>query len=135
MHLLAELAIDRGPKFDQCGNRIAKGVLLMLGKVVTAVALSGLFVAQAHARVCEIGKPVQPISHWQQATDGELATRWCRVASLSGLHRMDVDKYLDKGWESVARASQQALDACTAEQKALAELFEGRGLTPPACPR
>lgn len=107
----------------------------MLGRVVTAVALSGLVVANAQAKVCEIGKKAQPLSYWQQATESELNHRWCRVESLAGLHRMDVDKYQDKGWDSVARASQQALDACTKEQKALKALFESREQALPECPR
>ncbi|ADN77938.1 hypothetical protein Fbal_3745 [Ferrimonas balearica DSM 9799] len=106
----------------------------MLGRVVTAVALCVVLTPLAQAGVCEIGKKVQPISHWQQVDDAALQKRWCRVSSLAGLHRMDVDKYQDKGWHSVARASQQALDACTGELRQLKGLLEARSLAPPQCP-
>ncbi|MBY6187527.1 hypothetical protein KUV89_12925 [Marinobacter hydrocarbonoclasticus] len=107
----------------------------MLGRVVTTVALFTVMVTGAQAKVCEIGKKPRPLSEWQQADDDALQKRWCRVAALSGLHRMDVDKYQDKGWESVARSSQQALDACTKEHQQLRTVFESRGLTPAECPR
>ncbi|MBY5993386.1 hypothetical protein [Ferrimonas balearica] len=85
-------------------------------------------------KACEIGQPAKTPQHWQQAEDAALLTRWCRVAQLSGFHRMDVDKYRDKGWLSVAKASEQALAACDQERIQLATLLAARGLAPPDCP-